>query len=133
MHERIIECSLLCGCEVWLLKVHERKKMEAVEMYCLRNIWGLRRIDRVPNIEIRRCGKNVNMNQRIDQGVLRWFGHVEIMGDERIAKKVYESEVRGVRGRGRPRKCWPDGVKEVLARKGLNIQEEKVSVQDRNE
>ena len=40
--------------------------------------------------------------------------------------------MRGVR-RGRPRKCWIDGVKEVLARKGLNIQEVKVSVQDRNE
>ena len=26
-----------------------------------------------------------------------------------------------------------DGVKEVLARKGLNIQEAKVSVQDKNE
>ena len=46
---------------------------------------------------------------------------------------MYQSDVRGVRRRGRPRKCWSDGVKEVLARKGLNIQEAKVSVQDRNE
>ena len=30
--------------------------MEAVEMNCLRNICGLRRIGRVPNVEIR-CGK----------------------------------------------------------------------------
>ena len=45
---------------------------------------------------------------------------------------MYESDVRGARRRGRLRKCWMDGVKEVLARKGLNIQEAKVSVQDRN-
>ena len=45
---------------------------------------------------------------------------------------MYESNVRGVR-RGRSRKCWMDGVKEVLVRKGLSIQEEKVSVQDKNE
>ena len=52
------------------------------------------------------------MSQRIDQGVvLRWFGHVERIGDERMAKRVYESNVRGVRRRGRPRKCWSDGVK----------------------
>ena len=57
MYEGIIEPSLLYGCEVWSLKVHERKRMEAVEMNCLRNICGLRRIDRVPNVEIRRCGK----------------------------------------------------------------------------
>ena len=31
------------------------------------------------------------------------------------------------------RKCWMDGVKETLERKGLNIQEAKVSVQDRSE
>ena len=107
--------------------------MEAVEMNCLRNICGLRRIDKVLNVKIRRrCGENVSVSQRIDQGVLRWFGHVERMGEERMAKRVYESDVRGVRSR-RPRKCWSDGVKEVLVRKGLNIQEVKVSVQDRNE
>ena len=47
--------------------------------------------------------------------------------------KEYGSDVRGVRRRGRPRKCWMDGVKEVLARKGLNIQEVRVSVQNRIE
>ena len=84
-------------------------------------------------MEIRRCGKNVSVSQRIDQSVLRWFGHVEKMGDERMAKRVYESNVRGVRRRGRPRKCWMDGMKEVLARKGLTIQKVKVSLQNRNE
>ena len=57
MQEGIIEPSLLYGCEVWTLKVQERKRMEAVEMNCLRNICSLRRNDRVPNVEIRRCGK----------------------------------------------------------------------------
>ena len=100
----------------------------------LRNICGLRRIDRAPNVEIRRrCGKNVSVGQRIDQGLLRWFGHVERMGDERLAKRVYDSNVRGVRRRGRPRKCWINGVKETLERKGLTIEEAKVSVQDRSE
>ena len=134
MYEGIVEPSLLYGCEVWSLKVRDRKRIEAVEMECLRNICGVRRVDRVSNVEVRRrCGKNVSVGQRMDQGVLRWFGHVERMGDDRMAKRVYESDVRGVRRRGRPRKCWMDGVKEVLARKGLNIQEARVSVQDRNE
>ena len=127
MYEGIIEPSLLYGCELWTLKVRERKRMEAVKMNCLRNICGLRRIDRFPNVEIRRCGKNVSESQRIGQGVLRWLGH-----DERMAKREYESDMRGIRGRGRPKKCWSDGVKEVLARKGLNVQEARVSVQDRN-
>ena len=50
-----------------------------------------------------------------------------------MAKRVCETDVRGVRRRGRPKKCWMAGVKDVLAREDLNIQEAKVSVQDRNE
>ena len=51
-------------------------------------------------MEIRRYGgKNVSVSQRIDQGVLRWVGHVERMGGERMAKEVYEYDVRGVRGK----------------------------------
>ena len=48
--------------------MRERKRMEAVEMnYCLRNICRLRRIDRVPNVEIKRmCGKNVSVSQKMD-------------------------------------------------------------------
>ena len=38
MSEGIIEPSFLYGCEVWTLKVHERKRMEAAQMNCLRNI-----------------------------------------------------------------------------------------------
>ena len=57
----------------------------------MRNICRLARIDRVPNVQIsRKCGKNVSVSQRIDQGVLRWFGHVERMGYERKAKTVYD-------------------------------------------
>ena len=77
--------------------------------------------------------KMSSVSQGSDQGVLRWFGNVERMEDERMAKRVYESDVRDVRRRGKPRKCWMDGGKEVLARKGLNIQEAKVGMQDRNE
>ena len=69
----------------------------------------------------------------MNQGVLRWFGHVERMADERLVKRVYGSDIRGVRCRGRPRKVWMDGVHEILGRRGLNIQEAKECVQDRSE
>ena len=134
MYEGIVEPSLLYGCEAWVMNVHERRRVEAVEMNCLRSICGVRRIERVTNVEIRRrCGKNVSVGERIDQGVLRWFGHVERMGEDRLVRRVYDSNVRGARSRGRPRKCWIDGVQETLERKGLGIQEARVCVQDRSE
>ena len=36
MYEGIIEPSLLYSCELWTLKVHERKRMKRVETNCLR-------------------------------------------------------------------------------------------------
>ena len=50
MCEGIIEPSLLYGYETWVLNVCDRKRVKAVQMNCLKNICGLRRIDRVPNV-----------------------------------------------------------------------------------
>ena len=35
------------------------------------------------------------MDERIDEGVLRWFGRVERMENDRIAKRVYLEECAG--------------------------------------
>ena len=40
----------------------------------------------------------------MNQSTLRWFGHVGRMKDDRLARKVYESEMKGPRCRGRPHK-----------------------------
>ena len=37
------------------------------------------------------------VNERIGKGVLRWFGHVERMEKDRIAKRVYVEECAGSR------------------------------------
>ena len=49
---------------------------------------GIRRVDRVLNARIRElCGVRKGLNEKIDEGVLRWFGHVERMVRDRIAKR----------------------------------------------
>ena len=55
----------------------------------LRNLLGIRRMDRVPNPRIRElCGVTNGVHKRIG-GVLRWLSHVERMEMDRIAKKIY--------------------------------------------
>ena len=46
-----------------------------------------------------------------DEGVFRWFGHVERMERDRIAKRVYVEECAGSCSVGRPRKGRIDTVK----------------------
>ena len=71
--------------------------------------------------------------KRIDEGVLRWFGHVERTENDRIAKRVYVGVCAGNRSVGRPRKRWTDTVKDCLRKRGLDIRQARRMVQDRNE
>ena len=44
---------------------------------------GIRRMNRVPNERIREKG----VDERIDKGILLWFGHVKRIDKDRIAKR----------------------------------------------
>ena len=58
----------------------ERSRIWAVQMDNLRGLLGIRRIDKVSNARIRQlCGATKDVDEKIDEGVLRWFGHVETM------------------------------------------------------
>jgi len=46
------------------------------------------------NVVVRKgVGVTEEMSKRVDRMILKWFGHVERMGDERLTKKVYISVV----------------------------------------
>ena len=55
-----------------------------------------------------------------DEGVLRWFGHME---NDRIAKSVYVGECGGSCSVGRPWKRWIDTGKECLKKRGLDVRQ----------
>ena len=62
-------------------------------------------MDSPPNVRIRElCGVTKGVDERIDEDVFRWFGHVERMENDRIAKRVYVGEYAGSHSVGRPRK-----------------------------
>jgi hypothetical protein len=44
---------------------------------------------------------------KIEKNMLRWFRRVERM-DERLTKEIYEADVDGNAGRGRPRRTCLD-------------------------
>ena len=61
------------------------------------------------------------LDERIDEGVLRWFDHGERMEKNRITKRVYVRGCAGSRLGGRPRKRWIDNVMDCLRKRGLNV------------
>ena len=51
------------------------------------------RMDKVPNTQIRQlCEVMKGVDEKMDEDVLRWFGHVERMENDRITKRVYVGE-----------------------------------------
>ena len=53
-------------------------------------------MNRVLNAHIRElCRVKKGLDERIDEGLLRWFGHVRRMESVRIAKIVYVRECTG--------------------------------------
>ena len=96
--------------------------------------WVLRRMDRVPNARIRKlCELRKGLDERIDEDVLLWFGHVERMERDRIAKRTYVGECAGSRSLGTLRKRWVDTVNECLKKRGLDVRQARRMVQNRSE
>ena len=74
----------------------ERRKVNVLEMMCLRSLVGVSRMDRVRNEEVpRRAGIERELASRADQRVLRWFGHVERIDEYRMARRELMPEVNG--------------------------------------
>ena len=73
------------------------------------------------------------LHERIDEGMLRWFAHVEGMERGMIVKRVYVGECTGSRSVGRPRKRCLDTVKECLKKRGLDARQARRMVQGRSE
>ena len=71
LYERIVIPTLVYGSETWSLSARERRKIEVFEMMRFRNIFGIRRVDRVRNAIIRtRCGCELSVLEIIERKVL---------------------------------------------------------------
>ena len=104
LHEIVIVPTALYGAEACGMRSAERRKVNVLEMMCLKSLVGVSRMDRVRNEEVRRrVGIKRELASRADQRVLRWFGHVERMDEYRMARRVLMAEVSGRLVRGRPR------------------------------
>ena len=91
----LLVAVLTNGCETRIWREKERSRIRAVQMDNLRDLLGIRRMDKVPNARIRKCEVMKGMDKKIDEVVLQWSGHVERIENDRIAKRVYVGECAG--------------------------------------
>ena len=77
-----IVTTALYGAEPWGMRSAERRKVNVLEMKCLRSLVVVSRMEKVWNEDMRRrAGIGRELASRAYQRVLRWSGHVERMDE----------------------------------------------------
>ena len=124
---------LLYGATAWALTRTEENRLDALEMGMLRTIVGVRWDDFVRNADIRERLRQPPVSLKLRKARLKWFGHVERMGDERQVKRVMNATMVGRRPVGRPRTRWKDVIARDLSASGLSVEEARLAARDRDQ
>ena len=135
LHESVIIVpTALYRAEAWGIRSAERRKVNVLEMKCLRSLVGVSRMDRVRNEEVLRRGIiEIELASRADKRVLRWFGHVERMDEFRMSRRVLMAEVSGGQVRGRPWLGWMYGMNVASGNRGMTVEAVRQYAKDRKE
>ena len=118
LHEALLVLVLSHDNEKKIWRENERSRIRALQMDSLRGLSGIRRMDRVSNAQIRELWVvTKGVDERIDESVPRWFGHLERAGNDENVKRIYVGEYLGSHLVGRPRKRWIDLVNDCLKKR----------------
>ncbi|KAG1672188.1 Nuclear receptor subfamily 2 group E member 1 [Nymphon striatum] len=116
----------LYGSETWTIRVDERSKLEAFEMWVWRNMLKIKWSDKISNEDVLKLvDEERAMMGTIHKRQRKWIGH--ILRSENMLRDVMEGHVMGRRQRGRQRIKMLDGMKD-----GKSYAELKEESQDRN-
>ena len=122
MYKTMVRPAMLYGMEtVGVTKKHQ-KQMEVAEMRMLRFSMGITRKDKIRNQEVREKLSVCQLERKLRETRLRWYGHVKRRNEEYVGQKVMELRV-GKRKRGRPKRRWKDCIVEDMRAVEINKEE----------
>lgn len=104
----------LYAAETWTLRESERRRIDALEMWCWRRMLGVSWTEFRTNESIlHELGIKQRLSSIVQARILTFFGHVLRRGDTSIERLVVQGTVDGTRPRGRSPMRWTDQVKTV--------------------
>ncbi len=109
LRNSILLLTLTYGSENWTWNGAQQSRVRAVETSYLRGACGVSRWDGLSDASVyERCGMRERESgvgcgvvEWVKRSTLRWFGHIERLGNEEFVKKVYLSSTEGTNRRGR--------------------------------
>jgi len=101
----------LYGSETWVMKVRDRRRLDAFEMWCWRQLLGVTWKDRRTNIWVSENIKSGStLEAEVVKNALKYFGHIT-RKDGCLEKEIMFAGATVSRRKGRPKKNWFDMIK----------------------
>ena len=111
--------------EAWTLTDSDEKMLDLLERKVLRMIYGPVCIEgewrTLYNHELYLLYGEATVTRKIRTQRLRWLGHLSRMSEDSVAKRVFERNAEGRRGRGRPKLRWKDSVLHDYQKLGAGL------------
>jgi hypothetical protein len=116
IYRTLVRPVVTYGSESWTLTMEEERALAVFERKIVKEneLWRIRRND-----ELEAIIEGENIVRFIKCQRIRWLGHIEIMQDTAIPKKMY-GKLYATRRRGRPKMRWLDDVFTDLRKMGIN-------------
>ena len=111
----LVASIFLYACESWTLTAELRRRIQAMEMRCYRNLLHISYRDHDTNKEVRAkiqqpIGLHEDLLTIAKRRKLQWYGHVSRFSG--LAKTILQGTVKGGRRQGRQRKRWEDNIRD---------------------
>ena len=123
LYTTVVRLAMMYGAETWAMKKAQEKKLDVAEMRMLRWMSGVTKLDRIRNERIRWTTKVGELSKKVQESMLKWYGHVLRREDECVGKRVMGMEVPGKRRRGRPKWEWLDSIRNDLLERELSMED----------
>ncbi|KAI8442208.1 hypothetical protein MSG28_005792 [Choristoneura fumiferana] len=105
----------LYAAETWTLREVERRKIDALEMWCWRRMLGVSWTEFRTNESIlQELGIKQRLSSMVQSRILTFFGHICRKEDAAMERLVIQGKVEGTRPRGRSPMRWTDQVKAAI-------------------
>lgn len=100
--------------ETWTMKIADRRRIDALEMWCYRRMlripWTAHRTN---ESILRQLRIKTRLSTYVNQQYLKYFGHIA-RRSEAMEKLIIEGKVNGRRPRGRSPSRWVDQMKNLI-------------------
>ena len=116
LYKSVIRPVVTYGSESWCMTQKDEQSLLTFERKVLRTIFGpvydenQNRWRRRLNHELMELYREPDIVKTTKINRLRWLGHVQRMGENRVPKKLLETKPEGKRSAGRPKSRWCDAA-----------------------